>query len=194
MYIEFPTFILGYTSNGIKETEWERAVISSDSFALELGKNRILVIHDCHFVDLDLNNPDIVVARVAGFDSAVYGLPESVYPILREVSLNTAHDGGIMVSTTKLSQFITARYAPTDAWNEIWSYLIEWMLPGKEIGNLKWQRVVNPSFGSSDILPEGVEREVLKRGINWYFNAKLILGETANKLYENRDFPMGDRI
>ncbi|SFK89786.1 hypothetical protein [Proteiniphilum acetatigenes] len=193
LYLEYPSSIPGYVSHGIKKTHWERAVISSDSFAPELKKDRILVIHDCHFVDMELDKPDIVVARVAGFDSAVYGLPEKVSPILSEISPHP-EQGKLMVSTTKLSQFITARYAPTDAWDEIWNYLLEWLLPDNKIRKLKWQPIVEPSFSVSDKLPEEVEREALKRGINWYFNAKMILSEHGNRLYEKGDFPMGDRI
>ena len=71
LYIEFLSSIPGYKSNGIKETKWERALISSDSFVPELNRNRIVAIHDCHYVDIELDNPDIVVARIAGFDNAV---------------------------------------------------------------------------------------------------------------------------
>lgn len=193
LYLEYPSSIPGHLSNGIKKTHWERAVISSDSFAPELERGRILMIHDCHFVDMELDNPDIVVARIAGFDSAVYGLPEKVSPILSEISTHS-EQGSIMLSTTKLSQFITARYAPTDAWNEIWNCLVEWLLPGNKTRKLKWRPTVEPSFRLSDKLPDEVERETLKRGINWYFNAKMMLSEEANKLYEKGDFPMGDRV
>lgn len=194
LYIEFPSSIPGFKSNGIKETEWERAVISSDSFAPELKEKRILMIHDCHYVDMELDHPDIVVARVAGFDSAVFGLPDKVSPILSEVKVRGEYEGEILVSTTKLSQFITARYAPADAWNEIVNYLIDWLLPGNKIRNIKWKPTVKPSFAASDKLPANAEKEALKRGINWYFNAKMLLSETADRLYTKGDFPMGDRI
>jgi hypothetical protein len=126
LYIEYPSFIPGYKLKGIKETHWERAVISSDVFGPDLKKNRILMIHDGQYVDIELENPDIVMARVAGFDSAVYGIPDAVIPVLGKVNLTSGEGGEIYISTTKLSQFITSRYAPTDAWSEIWSYLLGW--------------------------------------------------------------------
>ena len=53
-------------------------------FAPALPRMRILAAHDCHFVPVS-GSPaaDLVVARVAGYDTAVYGLPDkAVFPIL----------------------------------------------------------------------------------------------------------------
>ena len=48
----------------------------------------------------------LVLARVAGFNTAVYGLPPQQHPLLFKT------DQGVVVATTKLSDFIRARYAP----------------------------------------------------------------------------------
>ena len=64
----------------------------------------------------------IATARVSGFDTALFGLPsDDVWPILFEHPA-----GGILVATTKLSRFRTARYAPADAWPSIWSMILRW--------------------------------------------------------------------
>ena len=122
LYVEYPSFIPGVEMGKPRGTQWERAVISSDAFAPELHKLRILAIHDCRFVPIETADPDIVVARVAGFDSAVYGLPKKTFPVLTEIPLPD-DKGGLLVSTTKLSQFITGRYAPSDAWPAIWKHI-----------------------------------------------------------------------
>lgn len=192
LYIEFPSSLPGFEIKEIKKTEWERAVISSDVFAPGLEQNRILAIHDCHYVDIPLKNPDIVVARVAGFDNAVFGLPETASPILAQFAQNGESD--ILVSTTKLSQFITARYAPTDAWTEILDYLIKWLVPGRNIRELKWQPVVAPIYNSTQPLPSDIELTAYKRGIDWYFNSKVVVGNDGNTLYEKGVFPMVSRI
>jgi hypothetical protein len=58
-------------------------------------------------VHVKAKNPHIVIAKVAGFDNAVYGLKKTKsWPILFEHKKNT-----ILISTTKLSQFVTGRYA-----------------------------------------------------------------------------------
>lgn len=192
LYIEFPSSIPGYETEEIKKTHWERAVVASDAFAPKLEKNRILAIHDCHFLDIPLEKTDIVAARVAGFDNAVFGLPENVHPLLGEISQGD-NENAILVSTTKLSQFITGRYAPTDAWQTIWKGILEWLQPDKKIPNLAWTAIVRPSFDLSEKLPENIENTALKRGIDWYYNSKLILDSKAEHHYNKSDFPMGER-
>lgn len=192
LYVEFPSSIPGYETDTIKKTEWERAVISSNAFAPALEQNKILAIHDCHFVDIPIEKPDIVVARVAGFDNAVFGLPKNVFPLLGEISRGD-NDGRILVSTTKLSQVITGRYAPTDAWQAIWNGILGWLRPYKKKSELRWEPIVSPSFNILDKLPENAEELALKRGINWYYNSKMILDSLAEKNYEQNQFSMEDR-
>ena len=56
---------------------------------------------------------------VAGYDHAVYGIPDPAWPILFEHPT-----GPLLVSTTKLSQFVTGRYAPARAWKSVWSMIL----------------------------------------------------------------------
>ena len=104
LYVEYPSYLPGLETGIPRGTHWERAVISSDAFTPVLQKLRILAIHDCHFVPVRAVDPDIVIARVAGFDSAVYGLPEETFPVLFEIP-QPRGKGNLMVSATKLSQF-----------------------------------------------------------------------------------------
>ena len=86
LYVEYPSYLPGLELGSPRGTHWERAVISSDAFSPALQKLRILAIHDCRFVTMKAENPDIVIARIAGFDSAVYGLPKETFPVLIEIS------------------------------------------------------------------------------------------------------------
>lgn len=191
LYVEYPSHLPDMEVGKIKGTNWERAVISSDKFAPRLEKHRILAIHDCRFVTIEAENPDIVVARIAGFDTAVYGLPDKASPILAEI-IKPDNEGGLMVSTTKLSQFITARYAPYDAWQSIWSQVLTWVVPSKKIPTLEWIQEVRPSFTAEEQLPDDIEKQALKRGIDWYFNSRMVLNESAMSKYNkptNNDAP-----
>ena len=98
-------------------------MIASDAFAPALAKLRILAIHDCRFVPLKAEDPHIVVGRVAGFDTAVYGLPKESFPILCELPKREG-GGEVLVATTKLSHFVTGRYAPSNAWRAIWNHVL----------------------------------------------------------------------
>lgn len=182
LFVEYPSFLPDMEPGNPRGTQWERAVISSELFSPGLQKLRILAIHDCHFVPLKAANSDIVIARVAGFDSAVYGLPKETYPLLTEIPQSPGK-GGLLVSTTKLSQFITARYAPADAWKAIWKYIFTWLTPGDQFPGLNWIPDVRPSYSLNDNLPVDIERDALLRGIKWYFNSHLLLHAAMMEKY-----------
>jgi len=174
LYVEYPSYLPGVELGAPRGTHWERAVISSNSFAPSLQKLHILAIHDCRFVTMKAENADIVIARIAGFDSAVYGLPEETFPVLTEIA-QPEGKGGLLIATTKLSQFLTARYAPADSWRAIWKHVLTWLQPGKEFPGLKWTLNVRPSYTAGELLPSGIERTALKRGTDWFFNSHMFL-------------------
>ncbi len=182
LYVEYPAYLPKISIGESRGTYWERAVVSSNAFAPALQEFRILAIHDCSFVPLKADNSDIVVARVAGFDSAVYGLPKETIPILCEIP-QPKEKGGLLVSTTKLSQFIIGRYAPTDAWRAIWKHIFAWLQPNNKFLDLKWTPSVRPSFGAEEKLPKDVEKQALKRGIDWYFNSRMIMSPSMLAKY-----------
>ena len=207
LYVEYPSYLPEVEVGSPRGTHWERAVISSDAFAPSLQKLRILAIHDCRFVTMKAENADIVIARIAGFDSAVYGLPKETFPVLSEIP-QPEEKGGLLVATTKLSQFLTARYAPADAWQAIWEHVFEWLQPDKKFSDLKWTSNVRPSYTAEETLPSDIERVALKRGIDWFFNSHMLLhpdmmgqyNKPANLPYPSKadpdltqDWPYGHR-
>ena len=178
LYVEYPSFVpalkLG-ASQTLKTGHWgnilERTVVASDAFGDALKKMRILMIHDCHYLPVEASQPHLVVTRVAGYDDALYGLPKTnVHPILFEHP-----DGGVLVATTKLSQFVTARYAPLDAWEPVWRMILKWVQPEAEVPSLRWKPTVRPSFARDAELPADVERHALQRGAEWYQKSGLLV-------------------
>ncbi len=193
LYIEYPASLPGHSSKGIQTTHWERIVVSSDVFGPNLQEKRILMIHDGHYVDMELDNPDLVLARVAGFDSAIFGIPDASMHVLGRAALCPDGGGEIYVSTTKLSHFVTGRYAPTEAWSEVWRYLLNWLMPGYNLKELAWQPTVTPSFSLNEPLPVEAESNALQRGVAWYIRSKMFPSEAGNAIYDKGDFPMDDR-
>ncbi len=208
LFVEYPSYLPGIELGSPRGTHWERAVISSDIFAPALKKLRILAIHDCHFVTIQSANPDIVIAKVAGFDTAIYGLPKETFPLLTKIP-QIPLKGELLVSTTKLSQFITARYAPTDAMKSIWKYIFKWLQPDEQVSELNWIPAVRPSYGSDESLPDDIERKALKRGIDWFFHSHMLLHPLMLEKYNKatnlpnpaksdpdlkQDWPYGHRI
>ncbi|HTL29436.1 MAG TPA: hypothetical protein VL282_09445, partial [Tepidisphaeraceae bacterium] len=176
MFIEFPATLPGLKLGPITSTEWERAVVATDAFGASLPRLRILGIHDCHYFPTTTENPLLVVARVAGFDSALFGLPKTTSPLLFEMN-----DGRWLIATTKLSNFIQARFAPESAWREIWPAILKRILPpDAKVPELKWSPTVRTSFGRDDALPKKVEQECLRRAAQWYLQAKLLISPERN--------------
>ena len=163
LYVEYPTAIPGLEFDKPRQPHWERTVVASDAFGAELVKLRILQIHDCHFLPVKASCAHLVSARVAGYDKAVYGLPEETWPLLFEHPR-----GDILIATTKLSQFVSARYAPTRAWGPVWKMVLGWLSPGSRVPDLRWTPTVRPSFARDGSLPADVERRACRRGVKWF--------------------------
>lgn len=185
LYVEFPASIpdldVGkprHVSQGRYHNILERCVITNDSFAPALKRMRILALHDCIYVPVESREAELVLARVAGFDSAVYGLPrEGVHPILFRHP-----DRDILIATTKLSEFVKGRYAPPAAWPWIWRWVFEWLSPGRKITLLHWTPVVRPAFTRSQHLPGGAELDAFRKGVAWYSNARLFVAPSWKQL------------
>ena len=104
LYVEYPASLPGISLGEPRPTEWERVVVSSDFFAPDMEAHTILALHGCWFMPVETEEPHLVVARVAGYYTAVYGLSEGAFPILFELP-----GQNVLVATSKLSQFVTAR-------------------------------------------------------------------------------------
>ena len=171
LYVEFPAGLPGQQPGPVRRAQWERTVVSSDAFGPALKQGRILMIQDCHFVPLQAPAAQLTLARVAGFDEAVFGLPkQDTWPILFE-----APGGGVLVATTKLSQFVTGRYAPTDAWSDVWSYIFKWLAGDRNGIKLTWAPTVQPSYSRAEPLGPAAQLEAVRRGVAWYSEARLLV-------------------
>jgi len=186
LYVEYPSRLPGLDVGQPRGTRAERAVIASSAFGEALPAMSIAQIHDCHFVPAQATAPHIVTAKVAGFNQAVYGLPEKdVFPILFEMP-----GANVMVATTKLSQFVTGRYAPQEAWRAIWQMVLEWLCPGARVA-LDWTPAVRAYFGPGDKLPSDAAGQAVRRGTDWFIKARMLpcpgWEETNDKVGDGSD-------
>lgn len=177
LYVEFPSYLpdiklgaITYLKTGEYGAIVERTVAASDAFGPELPRLRIMMIHDCHYLPVEASQPHLVLGRVEGYDSAVYGLPSPAAPILFEPP-----HGRLLVATTKLSQFVTARYAPMEAWPPVWKMILGWLRPGTPAPMLKWTRTVRPTYERGDSLPPDALSTVLRRGVDYYQKSRLFI-------------------
>jgi len=171
LYIEFPSFAPGVTFGAAQKTSWERFVISSKNMGGALPKGQLLMAHECNYLPSDAPEPLVVVGRVAGFDTAVYGIPVSAQPILFPL------DGGrVLVATTKLSSFITGRFAPAKEWGALWKQILS-RLCGDGVPDLKWEPRVRAMYGPKEKLPAGFEKRAFKQAANWCNNSGLLISD-----------------
>lgn len=171
LYIEYPA---GSAIDRLKfgepqQPNWARTVVATDFFGSHLEKLRILQINDCHFLPVTLKDAPahLVTSRVAGYDSAVYGLTEESWPLLFEHDVD---QGAMLIATTKLSHFVSARYAPGDDWATVWHTILSWLSPGEKVAPLQWRATVRPSFDRDTPLGFNEEAKSLKRGVKWFEN------------------------
>jgi len=171
LYVEYPSSLPGLTVGARVTPPYDRAVVSSEFFGADLAPLRILAIHGLNYLPVNATDAHMVSVRVAGFDTAVFGLADTpTAPLLFELP-----NPRVMVATTKLSQFVTARYAPEDAWRVVWGGIMQWLLPGQHLPELEWTPTVRATYGPDDELPADVELRALLRGTDWFHRSKLLL-------------------
>lgn len=166
VYVEYPSFVPGLEIAKTKiRTTIERAVINSKSLTTGTGLKyyQILGINDGFLMPINVENPLVVVAKVAGLDQAVYGLEETEsHPLLFE------HQGAL-VATSKLSGFATGRYGPNKAWQSLWQYILTKLIGEKITGFDKWPSYVVPSYTKEEVLPADALTTSVKKGVEWFW-------------------------
>lgn len=167
LYLEYPAELPGYALAEPCSTTWERLVITSDFFAPQLKPHTILVQHGCWYTPTEAAEPLLAVARVAGYRHAVYGVPPEAAPILFQLP----HQA-VMVATTKLSRFVTGRYAPYVDWRHLWEGLLSWLVP-ETVFNLNYKPLVGVQADATTPLPINAEKNALRRSIHWFRNHTL---------------------
>jgi hypothetical protein len=179
LFIEYPSYIPGIKVELPHSAELERIVVSTDSIN-NLEKLQIIEIHDCHYIPVLTKNPFLVVTKVAGFDYAYFGIENNtdIKAILFE-----PNPDNLLISTTKLSQFIQARYAPQKSIQALWSFILDWVSSG-QLSNkqIEWIPTVTPTYDKDEKLDINAEKVAVQRGIDWYFKSKMILN---NEGWEN---------
>jgi hypothetical protein len=173
LYVEYPSWLM-QNAGAPRQARWERAVVTSDFFGPSLERLRILNLHECHFLAVtalrEREKPHLVLAKVAGFDTAVYGLSGAeTFPLLIEDPSRT------LIATTKLSQFVTARYAPVRDWTTIWAAILGWLMRGSALQNISFEPAVHPAFGASDRLPPNADRDCFEHAVGWYRRARMLV-------------------
>lgn len=185
LYVEFPRAIPGKEVGGIRTAglvSYERAVVTSDFFGNRLEPMRVMTINGCRTVEVAAANTHLVLANVAGYDTAAYGLANTpTRPILFD-----SEPGRVMVATTKLSHFARGRYGPKAAWQQVWKAILLWADPDLPIGGFDWTETVRPMFGPDEALPDDAVKHAVRLGTDMFTAARFLIGESWKDLPDSQ--------
>jgi hypothetical protein len=178
----------------------ERGVVTSSFFGDSLPLMSLLSLHSCRYGPLSGGKTHLTLAKVAGFDKAVFGLPPETYPLLIE-----REQDQILLASAPLSRFVTARYGPSAAWVIVWQRILRWLLANPRHIEVHATPSVHPAFSASASLPAAAEKNAASKAVEWYSSARLFIHPSwAHKLedavaFEDRvgpaptqDMPLGD--
>lgn len=175
LFIEYPAALPGMTFGEPRAATWERVVVTSDAIeSFTLPRLRILSAQGCYYT-APAESPDdskivLALARVAGYDTAVYGLPDKTIPLLFH------SPDGQLIATTALSHFTTARFAPHAEWIRVWTYILTQLAPPEaDAPKLVVEPVVHPAYPKAATLPADAERQSLTSFAKWIDRSGLLV-------------------
>ena len=201
LYLEYPSRLPDLSVGPPQEIKNERGVVSSEVFGAALPPMGIVTLNGGRYVTVEAQNPHLVLAKVAGVDTAVFGLKDTpTVPLLFDHPR-----GNLLVATSKLSGFITGRYMPTEAWRTIWQTILNRLQPGGSAAELTWMPTVRASYGPEEPLPADAERQALRRSADWIVHSRMLrhpswpqevldrsLGYNTVREMPAADWPLGD--
>ncbi|HPN33374.1 MAG TPA: discoidin domain-containing protein [bacterium] len=170
LYVEYPSSLPDIPIGESKEDRLLRGVVLSNIFGESLPPMRIVGVNGCRYMPMKAENPHLVLARVAGVGTAVFGLADTQ----AEPLLFDHPRGDVLVSTSKLSNFVTGRFMPDDAWLTIWQTILRRLRPDSAEVSLSWTPTVRPSYGRDEPLPEDVELQALRRSTDWLTKNRML--------------------
>ncbi len=168
IYVEYPTAYPGIHIHEAQVAKHERIVVASDFFADSLQQSSILSAHSCWILPMRPESDStfrrhLVSAKVAGYTTAVYGLPNTVQPLLLE-----AGDNPVLIAATKLSAVVRGRYAPIEAWRTLWQQLLRWLAQDEQLLLAPWEPAVRPVATVDAEISPAHEAAAFKQVTDWF--------------------------
>ena len=172
LYIEYPSIdkTLGITGySGLGKMGYDRAIVMYSS-ALNMPLYSILYVHGAQYVKkTDITNSWLVNATVAGYDTVEFYDDSGLTDCTPYSLLETGSNGNVLIASTKLSQFITARYAPYIRWQKLWLSILSWVSQ-KTVTSIEWTPAVNPNYTAAEQLADNAYSEAVRLNTEWYIN------------------------
>ena len=152
----------------LKEISVERVVVT-EPIGDNLKPMDLLTINRAVYIKTEATDPMMVIARVAGFDTAVYGLEDTPYDPL------VFKDGeNLWISTSKLTDFARLRFMPESKWKPFWESILS-ELTGNEVTFKEWPKMIAPAYSEKEKLPKTARSEAIQKGIEWFYNGHFLI-------------------
>lgn len=166
VFAEFTT--LPEQATEIKEISVERVVVTKE-IGDSLKPMDLLTINRAAYLETEATDPIMVIARVAGFDTAVYGLEDTP-----SSPLVFKQNDNLWISTSKLSDFARLRLIPERKWQPFWEAMISDLTGGK-VAFKNWPALISPAYSKNQPLPETARKDAVEKGIEWFFNGHFLI-------------------
>lgn len=150
----------------------ERTVVLTDGFAPLLEPMDLLSTNDTRYFKAKNDSALLALGRLAGFDTAVYGIEDTG---LSPVLVKGPH--GELVAMTSLSNFKTARYAPVDHWQALWTGIMRQLTGDKDFAFKAWPSDPHPTYGPDDVLAADARSNAVRRSAQWLEKGRFIPSE-----------------
>lgn len=133
LFLEFPAQLDAAAAPATPAvTVWERAVVAAGATPLSLPALALLHPHEIAYVNLSgspgAGAPWLQLAKMAGFDTAVDGIPTTAVPLLFAAKV-TAQASSLhaLVASTALSRFRVGRFGPHASWEVVWTDIMRYV-------------------------------------------------------------------
>lgn len=183
VFAEYPSQFPDGSAGEVYKADLERGVVTSGIFGLK--PMSIVGINGCSVIKTECSKPMIVLGKIAGYDTAVFGIDDTTtYPIL-------FRSGNMLIATTSLSNCIAGRYGPADSWSSIISYILDWVLKedGFNAGALPFDP--KPSYAKDEALPEDAGKTAAVAAADWLWKANLFIHPSWEKELLRKYQPVG---
>ncbi|MFM7322597.1 MAG: hypothetical protein ACKO5K_13890 [Armatimonadota bacterium] len=188
VYIEFA----GISEAVRDHPSLDRAVVPTGAAwaGTQLPPRALLGLPTRRRVPVPAGIPWLLAGRMAGYDTAVFGIPSDATALLVETRIGTAD---CLMAATPLCDVVRARFGPVAHWQTLWSAILAWLDP-TDLRPVAWTPAATPTHGVARAIGAGDERRALRRGVDWLFKSGMIVSPEQARTYAGPATGWPDRV
>lgn len=160
----------------VQASRLERAYMSNEIIS---GGAKILSLSAPKYIKYEIPNALVRIGKVAGYDRLAFDIAnELTDPVLFHASA-----GNLLVASTRLTSFRQSRFAPKDSVQELWRYILGWLIEEPAASLPEYSLLCRPEYSEKETLPANSEETAISKSIHWFYNAGMLLSESQEGEY-----------